>query len=281
MDQERHALLANVASLYFEEGLSQAAIAAQTGYSPSMISRLLTEARKLGVVEIRIHYPYGRRVDLERQLQALLGVKSVRVVVVEGDDPRRVTRQLGNVAAQLLGEHVRNGMTIGVAWGASAYETINALRPGPISGVHVIQMMGSLAASDPYQDGQELARHLARNYAGHFTTLPAPLFVDSEATRRSLARDLQILRAMEQFQHIELALMGIGSLDPERASLVRAGYLSVAQVEQLRQLGAVGDVCRDPHRRARRCARRPVNQAHRGHRCTHACRDPLEDRGCR
>ena len=40
MDTDRLELLDKLASLYYEDRLSQAQIAAKTGYSPSMISRL-------------------------------------------------------------------------------------------------------------------------------------------------------------------------------------------------------------------------------------------------
>ena len=39
------------------------------------------------------------------------------------------------------------------------------------------------------------------------------------------------------------ALVGIGSVDRERSSLVRAGYMSVAEMAELHAEGAVGDVC--------------------------------------
>src|SRR5438270_10083570 len=77
---ERLELLAKVASWYFEDNLTQTEIAARTGYSPSMVSRLLSEARKHGIVEIRVHHPIERRVDLEQELRNRLGLDTVRVV---------------------------------------------------------------------------------------------------------------------------------------------------------------------------------------------------------
>lgn len=41
----------------------------------------------------------------------------------------------------------------------------------------------------------------------------------------------------------DYALVGIGSVDRERSSLVRAGYLSVDEMAELEAVGAVGDVC--------------------------------------
>lgn len=240
---DRLELLAKIASWYFEEDLSQTEIAARTGYSPSMISRLLSEARKSGVVEIRVHHPIGRRVDLEQELQSRLGLKMVRVVVRGSLDHNQMLRRLGRMAARLVEDLGHDHMTIGTAWGPAVYETVNELRPGVLSGVHVVQMIGSLVTQEPSQDGQELARRAAHAFVGRYTTLPAPLFVENEVTRQALLNDLPIRHAVGQFRQIELALLGIGTLEPQRCSLLRAGYVTSAQLEELRAAGAVGDVC--------------------------------------
>lgn len=243
MDDDRLELIAEIASLYFEEGLSQEEIAQQTRYSRSMVSRLLTEARKQGLVEIRVRHPIGRRFDLESALQDALGLKLVRIVMRRALDYPQMLRRLGSAAARLVEELVYDNMSIGVSWGTGVFETVNALRSGTHSGVHVLQMIGSLGTPDPQIDGPELARRMARTLVGHYTTLPIPLFVDSETTRQSLMNDTHVARVMDQFKSIELALVGVGTVDPEQASLLRAGYLTASQLEELRQAGAVGDVC--------------------------------------
>ncbi|NPV87755.1 MAG: sugar-binding protein [Anaerolineae bacterium] len=229
--------------MHFEDGLTQTEIATRTGYSPSMISRLLLEARKQGIIEVRIHHPHRRRTDMERELEELLNLKAVRVMVhsIHGY-PQRL-RHLGNLAARLVEELVHNNMTIGVTWGPAVYETINAMRPGTVFGVHVVQMTGSIQSLSTQMDGQELARNLARALIGYYTPLPAPAVVDSEATRDALIRDPHIQKVLEQFANIELALLELDSLDPEHSSLLQAGYLTVEQLEELEQNGAVGDVC--------------------------------------
>ena len=243
MDADKLELLAKIASLYYEDGLTQSEIALKTGYTASMISRLLTEARKQGVVEIRVNHPLGRRTDLEIELLERLDLKLVRVVAYGGFDETQMLRRLGSMAAKLVEELVHDGITIGVAWGPAIYETINALRPGICSGAHVVQMIGSIGTLEPQIDGQDLARRLARALIGYYTPLPAPLFVDSEATREALLRDAHIQHVFEQLKTVELALAGVGTLDPERSSLVKAGYLTGAQLEELEQYGAVGDIC--------------------------------------
>lgn len=243
MGSDHLEFLAEIAGLYYEESLSQSEIAVQTGYSRSMVSRFLAEARQEGLVEIRVHRPIERRQDLERGLQDVLKLKQARVVVCRELGHDQVLRRLGMMASRLVEELLVDDMTIGVSWGTTVYETVNALQFTNYPGIHIIQMIGSLGTPDPLIDGPELAQHLAHKLAGRYTSLPAPLLVDSRVTRQSLVNESRVRQVMEQFRTIQLALVGIGTMDPGQASLLRAGYLSIEQLEELRQAGAVGDVC--------------------------------------
>ena len=56
-DHEKRRRLAYVARRYYLDDQKQSDIAAELGISRPMVSRLLTEARQLGVVEITVHDP--------------------------------------------------------------------------------------------------------------------------------------------------------------------------------------------------------------------------------
>jgi len=242
-DGDRLELLARIAGLYYEDRLTQEEIAQQTGYSRSMISRFLTEARDLNVVEVKVNYPLGRQRELEQRLQAALDLKGVRVLSRGTLDYAQMMRRLGTLAARAVEELVQDNTIIGVSWGMGVWELTNALRPQHRAGVHIVQMMGALAASEPETDGPELARRLARIFSGRYTTLPMPLIVDSESISQSLREDQRFKRVMMYCQEAQLALIGAGTVDPERSSMLRAGYLSDEQLQELRDAGAVGDVC--------------------------------------
>ena len=57
--------LLEVARLYHLEGRSQAEVAALVGTGRSTVSRMLDEARRRGIVEVRLHDPSGRDGALE------------------------------------------------------------------------------------------------------------------------------------------------------------------------------------------------------------------------
>jgi len=67
---ERTELLAQVASMYYEDDVTQDEIARRVGTSRSTVSRMIQEAREVGVVEITVHYPWKTVPELEDNLMA-------------------------------------------------------------------------------------------------------------------------------------------------------------------------------------------------------------------
>ena len=59
--QERLRRLAHVATRYYLEDWKQSDIAKELGVSRPLVSRMLSEARELGVVEITVHTPASSR----------------------------------------------------------------------------------------------------------------------------------------------------------------------------------------------------------------------------
>src|SRR5262249_837529 len=49
--------------------------------------------------------------------------------------------------------------------------------------------------------------------------------------------------ALARFEHVTLALVGIGDVEPSRLLASSGNVFSREELDQLRQLGAVGDIC--------------------------------------
>ena len=235
--------LARVASLYYEEGLTQQRIAEEIGYSRSAISRFLTAAREAGVVEIRVHHPLKRVLELETALRQRFNLKAARVFDRQALDYQRMLSRLGALGAQIVETHVRDGMRIGVSWGTAVFEVGNALRPPHLPNVTVIQLVGSLGTPDPEIDGVELARAYARSFGGRYRILPAPAIVESPPVRDALMQDRPVREVLEAAAEVKLAIVGVGTTDPKKSSMVRAEFITEEEALSLSAAGAVGDVC--------------------------------------
>ncbi len=240
---ERIALLAQVASLYYEDNLTQAEIARRINTSRPTVSRMLREAREAGVVEITIHYPWKTALEIERDLIARFRLHHARVLAGQGLPYEEILRGLGVLAAQYLESILRKGTTLGISWGTAVYSTVQALRPDRKMPITVVQMIGAVGTSNPQIDGPDLARLLANVCGGEHRYLHAPLIVEYAHVREALLQEPSIHETLSLARQADVALVGIGSLVPEVASLLRAGYLDRDALAQLRAQGAVGDVC--------------------------------------
>ena len=72
------ALVVRAARLYHEQGRSQTEVAKELGLSRSNVSRILSQARERGIVEITIHDPDGpprRDEALEAALRATFSLR--------------------------------------------------------------------------------------------------------------------------------------------------------------------------------------------------------------
>jgi DNA-binding transcriptional regulator LsrR (DeoR family) len=242
MEIERLELLASIAKMWFIDNMTQAQIASRCGYSRSMISRLLDEARDQGIVEVRIKYPLARNETLETQLINKFDLKVARVLMRETLSEDELVRRLGILAARLLDELVGPAMTIGVGWGTALSEMVNSASSKSFLDIHVVQLIGAPGA-EPEFDGPGLVQRLARTYGGSYSTISAPLLVDSEQTRESLMKDRRIQAVLLNAEDMDIAIFGIGDISSIQSSLRRSGYLTDVDVESLLKVGAVGDVC--------------------------------------
>jgi len=236
-------LLARVASLYYDQELTQEDVARRVGVSRSKISRLLKEARKEGIVEIVINYPWRTATLLEREIQERFQIPYVSVLVSQGRAYEEVLWGLGNLAARYLEGILSPGVSLGISWGTAIYQTARSLRPELRLSIKVVQMIGAVGASDPLIDGPDLARFLANLYGGEYHYLHVPLIVDDASLVEGLMRESHVQQTLTMAREADIALVGIGGVSPEVSSFLRAGFLTIDELKRLEEQGAAGDIC--------------------------------------
>lgn len=243
MEQEQAELLARVAHLYFEQGDDQSAIARRLRVSRSSVSRLLTQARKSGIVEIRIHYPLNSDSALSQRFREHFGLKEALILKPATNNPTEIREQVARHAARYLENHLAPNMTIALSRGRTLHTVIEYFTPGARRNANVVQLVGTLQANRSDEDDANLARALAQKIGGEYYNLTAPLFVENISTRRALMQEPAILQVLDLARRADLALVGIGSLDRQSSAIVRQKLLASHQLETLRKGHAVGEIC--------------------------------------
>ena len=241
--QNRVSLLADVAEMYYLEEKSQAEIAKFIGLTRSMVSRMLTEAREIGIVEIRIQRQLQSDSELESTFKEKFGLKDIYVVITTHRSGERLTRTLGNAGAQMLARHLAPHKTLGLAWGTSISATVDALEPTETIPLKVVQLVGAMGARNMEYDGHDLVSRITEKLGGEAYYLNAPYLCQSSEIAKSLLETKSIRETISVGKKTDVALLGIGTTSPDYSSFFLAGYITRRELDELRKAGAVGDVC--------------------------------------
>jgi len=241
MDKEE--LLIEIATLYYYDGLTQREIAKRFAISRSNVSRLLTEARQRGIVEIKVKQKIQLDYDLQKEIVNMFHLKDARILKSSRLNYKEMLKKLGAVATGYLKTILGKVSIIGMSWGTAIYEVVNAFEPEVYKDIEVIQMIGGIGAENPDIDGTELARRLAEKVGGRYRYLHAPLIVESADIKRAMMQERNVKGTLERVKKADIAIVGIGSTNPNVSSLIRAGYLNKKELSEIKKLGAIGDVC--------------------------------------
>ena len=237
-------LMTKIARLYYVDHIRQTEIADQLDISQATASRLLKRAQDEQIIRINVSAPPGTYADLESQLESTYGLK-VAIVVESLSDEKQIMRDLGSAAAYYLNTTLKPNEVIGISsWSATLLATVDAMMPitKPIE-AQVIQILGGVGNSTVESRAVYLVNRLALLVQGKAILLPVPAVVGALDTRQLYLQDSFVKGAIERFASVTLALVGIGSIEPSDLLASSGNVFSAQELESLRNLGAVGDVC--------------------------------------
>ena len=227
ISQDKRKRLAYVARRYYLEDQKQSDIARELGVSRPMVSRLLAEARALGVVEITVHDPETRTARLMGRLRRMGSVQG-GVLIDDGGDSDGANRLLSEGAVQLLWQ--LGAQRLGVGWGYLIGQIVNWLEQNPQTDspvTDICPLVGNASIPARNYQSNENIRLMAQQLgaAPHFLYLPAlPESLEEKEVLCSTEVYRQIYR---QWETLDTALVNIGDYpsSPDFASLVRYGSL--------------------------------------------------------
>jgi DNA-binding transcriptional regulator LsrR (DeoR family) len=238
------ATLLVAARLYYLEGRSQAEIAERMGTSRSNVSRMLSEAQKQGIVEIRIKDPGGRVHELEEALQAQFGLRDVRVAHAGLAPGLRLEDQVGTQASRLLVENLKDSMTVALSWGHALQAMVYATTADQEHhGLTLVQLVGGLSSIRNEISGQELVRELAVRLGAGYRFLHAPAALEASTARDALLAEPSIADTLKTAGRADLAVVGIGTPSHgSSAAILDSLNLSESDRQAFWGAGPVGDI---------------------------------------
>ncbi|NMC54399.1 MAG: sugar-binding transcriptional regulator [Chloroflexi bacterium] len=236
-------LLEKVAKLYYEDGMTQEKIAQKMRISRPKVSRLLTEARAEGVVQIIVSSLPNGFEDLERELEVKAGLlDSVVVRVSRPDDSMMVSQELGAAAAQYFERIVQDGDVVGFTWGNTLSVMADQISPIKLRQMLIVQMVGGMG--DPFSDAHagDIARRVAQTLNAKLAVMPAPGIVDTVEMCDAMRKNKHVSSALSLGAEVKLAFVGIGSFRKDALLMRNEDIISWQEVDPLIKRGAVGDI---------------------------------------
>lgn len=244
-DLDAQRLMIKVARLYHSHGLRQTEIAERLKMSQSRVSRLLTQAEDTDIVRTVVAVPPFIHAELEEQVESRYGLSEVHVIEAVSDDEAELARDLAHTTASLLSESSFEAATIGfTSWSKTMRLMVDSLQPLRTRTDNVVEMLGDLGPPELQHGAARSTQRLAAMTGGQPVFLRTPGVAPSQAVKAlMLDRDPYARGALAMLDSIDLALVGIGACDPDPALRSEDGFFSQEQFEEMRERGAVGEVC--------------------------------------
>jgi len=138
--------LVKVATMYYDENMTQAKIAKQLGVSRSLISKYLNDAKDSGIVEIFINSKNLFTARLERKLEKKYNLKNSVVVDTFDLNHESVKKAINRASANFLYNYISTNDTknIGISWGRSLKGLVDNFEYTNFPGSTVTSLIGGM-----------------------------------------------------------------------------------------------------------------------------------------
>lgn len=238
-------VLVKVATMYYLGNQSQDEIAKALGFSRSKVSRLLTFARQLKVIEFKVNQAPSTREDWALKIKDHFKLQDV-IITSSASNIEDSKKIVGGAAAKYLESMIVNDIYIGLAWGTTISQMVKQFEPPKkVNNAWVIQLNGGTNVESDcfHMDGTELVKTVARKLGAYNSILPTQFIVNNRLLKKLLVEEDEIRAHMEKFKKLDIAIIGLNSNDPNECVAYKSGYITLEESKELIDAGFVASVC--------------------------------------
>lgn len=241
MEKDKLTKVVEAARLYYQLDYSQQEIAKKLEVSRPTVSRLLKQAKREGIVEIKIHDPSQDVHLLATDLAKAYGLLDARVAIVPEFEDQIVKKHIGKIAADYLNATIQDNDLIGVSWGTTLNEIGKNLRHQLLKNVSVVQLNGGISYSETNTYAYEVIQMIGRAFHATSHFLPVPAIVDHLLVKQTMEEDRHIRRVLDMGRNANIALYSVG-IPTNDSVIVQADYVSEQELEAIHSK-SVGEIC--------------------------------------
>jgi len=211
MDIERTQKLVTVAKMYYEDNMNQSEIAKVIGVSRPQISNLLSEAKELGIVEIKINPPFEMDNNIMGILCETYSIKGGSLI--NGVNSKSMTeKMIVKSSYEFIKETTNQGDCIGISWGNMIGDVVQYMEVQDeklmLNG-SVCSLIGNSATANKNYHTDELCRAFGQASGCEPRFALAPAFYESKEDLRSVSKLDFFSKIQQSWEKVDFALVNI------------------------------------------------------------------------
>ncbi|MGD8753098.1 MAG: sugar-binding domain-containing protein [Anaerolineales bacterium] len=234
-----------VARMYYYQNMKTELIAKEMNVSRSTVSRLLSFAKREGLVNIQIVDPTEEPQRMEKRILQRFELEQVHVVPVpEVAGEAEWLQRAAQYAAKYLNTLFDSGMVLGIAWGTTLSAISAHLLKKSTNNAQIVQLNGAgNTQTMGIKYASEIIMRFAVNYRARAHLFPVPTFFDYAETKKALWKERSIKRLLDLHKKTDLLIYSIGAVNAGIPSHVYSGgYLEEQDYTELDRLNVAGDI---------------------------------------
>ena len=228
-----------VAYYYYKLGMTQDDIAKKLSMSRQRVNRILKKCLETGIVKIVIQEYEHQNVELEIQLETLLGLNEI--IIVNNTDVE-INEAIGTAASSYLERVIKDKDIIGFSRGRALSSLVNNLQPIERKDLIVTQLVGGLNAEEAHINSDDIVRHSSEVLHAKPCFMYAPIILENKQLRDSLMKEGFLSRVYDTMKACTIALVGIGDMS-NNSVFVHRKYISKSEYDILQSNKSVGEIC--------------------------------------
>mgnify|MGYP000884552242 CR=1 FL=1 len=237
--EDRKRILAEIAFMFYEEGLTQVEISKRMMLSRPTVAAMLKEAKKTGVVKIIIQSDEYNFLQKQAMLCEKYGLETVQITSYKGEE---LTKQsIGTLCANFIEDRISHIQCLGIGWGTTLFEFVNATRYLNAPQLKIIPLIGGGGYSNVNFHSNVLAFSLAKKYDCQANFFYAPAIAENITMKNTFEESGLVKEVMEEGKTVDVAVIGVGN--PQKSATYRKlQYFSEEESDEIRKKRIVGDV---------------------------------------
>jgi len=241
-DDKKQELAARAAWMYYVAGVTQQEIARALGLSRQVAQRLVSSAREMGMVSVKIDHPVTHCLHLAGDIQAKYDLDLCRVVPSANLDDDAIQQMLAVEGAAVMSQFIseETPQVFGIGSGKTLRSIIDALPWIDRQQHQCVSMIGAIARDDS-GTRYDVPLKMAEKMQGKYFFIPAPLYADTPEDKAMWVQHQVYQRVTQRAMQADVAFVGIGEVEPG-CPLNAEGFITDAQVAALNARGVVGEM---------------------------------------